>query len=333
MFFTVRYDGLYTIDVWDPENPRQVKVTNTGYRNRFMTTTSDEKTLFLSDSLEGFYIVDITDRTNPKVLNQIFIPRDFPEVQLRPMALSDDENTIYLNTYDGMMFVVNIFDRANPKVESILSVGSKFTIMQDSKWAVQLRYSIYELFDLSQIYMSEQNLLPLFSRINKPILFQDVKFSEAKQLKKFYHYSDSLDLIAYVDQPIRGSPTLQLYSTAISKSEPKFMGSFLLRHNETDKAQIWMEFSDDGTRLYMTTFLVFSEVFTFEIADTSNPSNPKHLDRIEFDPLERGNITVDLIGTMTNLVYDAQEQFVYFALTEDSLLAVSVANDKAQLAN
>jgi len=63
----------------DGLNHTMLSKTNTGYDNRFITLAKDENTLLISDTLSGFILADITDRSHVVVRGNILISKHFWE--------------------------------------------------------------------------------------------------------------------------------------------------------------------------------------------------------------------------------------------------------------
>mmetsp|Transcript_11631 Transcript_11631/g.17652 ORF Transcript_11631/g.17652 Transcript_11631/m.17652 type:complete len:81 (-) Transcript_11631:1822-2064(-) len=76
------------------------------------------------------------------------------------MLLSTDDKTAYLYTFSNRLIMVNIQDLDNPRIESVLEVSRKFIVIHDFSWAIELTKSRYRLFDISKLYLQEEDTIP-----------------------------------------------------------------------------------------------------------------------------------------------------------------------------
>jgi len=127
------------------------------------------------------------------------------------MLLSTDDKTAYLYTFSNQLIMVNIQDLDNPRIESVLEVSRIFIVIHDFSWAIELTKSRYRLFDISKLYLQEEDTIPNLVKQHLPISYTDIQFSHGS--KVHHHHShfrlfQEHNLIIYVITPIRRRPTI-----------------------------------------------------------------------------------------------------------------------------
>mmetsp|Transcript_2276 Transcript_2276/g.3433 ORF Transcript_2276/g.3433 Transcript_2276/m.3433 type:complete len:162 (+) Transcript_2276:992-1477(+) len=145
---------------------------------------------------------------------------------MKMVALSKDEKTAYCNTYDGKMYILNVHDLENPKIETIINVPSTFNILSDYQWALQFKYNVYTLYDMSQIYMKPESMVPHLVSEHRPIEFTNLNLTTGEYEFSIQHYLDDFEVLVLVERPIKGQPQVSLFDTSENKLKPKLMGRF-----------------------------------------------------------------------------------------------------------
>lgn len=154
--------------------------------------SKDEKRAYIVDRNHGFYILDISDKTNPTLLgeNKSLIGSSF--------ALSDDEKTVYLVVHDR----VKEIDISNFKALKIK------TLSYEAEWEqgiaeilLSASQEILYISDVRQVVMYDIKAQSIIERIDTQGRIHGINLSEDK---KSLYISNSLGFYGYDIQGSKG---------------------------------------------------------------------------------------------------------------------------------
>ena len=72
---------------------------------------------------------------------------------------------------------MNLYDLTNPTIEGSINVNKYFKVLDDDSRGMVFKRSKYTLFDFSVIFMEQSEISKTFIDVNRPIIFEDFKFS------------------------------------------------------------------------------------------------------------------------------------------------------------
>ncbi|MDR1285846.1 MAG: cadherin domain-containing protein [Campylobacteraceae bacterium] len=112
--------GFKILDISDSKNPILLGFLDT--RVNDIAISSDEKTAFIVDYSSGLLkILDISNLTNPKLINQLSLP-----ISPNKIVISSDDKKVFISPNHGSLNIVDVSDLSKPTI--IGSVGDFYTL-------------------------------------------------------------------------------------------------------------------------------------------------------------------------------------------------------------
>jgi len=220
---------------------------------KHLVLSKDENTAYISDTHRGFYILDISDKSKPKLLARL------PKFKIESFVLSADEKEILTYSYDTMLHldVSSPQTLKNPYGEIALNYLKDMQWDKEKKHIFMIKSSTFSIYSLAQksilssykastlilkMQIDAQNntvyLLKFYQGMDKVPLGDYTQLNTVQSLKfknnyqDFYFSSQSNTLYLAHSKGLKSfylDPNLRMQESTFYKSESaRFVSSLLL---------------------------------------------------------------------------------------------------------